>query len=217
MAEAFGVWAGRDLVGYGGVWKRHFPGRLMEFYLELGHPEADALAGIAAASRMTHLEAQTNIPTMLALLLRWGSDLRCENALFEEDPTRVGDSLPLDDRRLPFEIRERKEGEQGPEGDVVLCAHEAVLAAGGLMTHYNDPYVDLYMEVAPQARRRGYGASLVKALRQRAQEAHGKPSARCSPHNMASRRTLRRGGMRQCGWLLSGRFGRTTHGSGATK
>lgn len=217
LARPFGVWSNTELVGYAGVWTQHFPGRLMEFYLDPGHSAVEALVAIANVSETTHLEAQTNIPTMLNLLLRFGADLSCESILFEDGAAHDSDPNEGWRRTNPaIEIRERAPTDQGPEGELVLASGNEVLGAGGLMTHYNTPFVDLYMEVVSAHRRRGYGARLVQALRARAGEGGRVATARCDPHNMASRRTLRRGGMQQCGWLLSGRLTLSEPGLRAT-
>jgi hypothetical protein len=39
----------------------------------------------------------------------------------------------------------------------------AIVATAGALTHYNAPYADLYMEVEPHARRRGFGAPPCRA------------------------------------------------------
>ena len=79
-----------------------------------------------------------------------------------------------------------------------------VVATGGFLCHYNPPYGDLYMEVAEHARRQGYGSYLIQELKRVCYEAGRLPSARCSPENEASRRTLERAGLLSCGRLLVG-------------
>jgi GNAT superfamily N-acetyltransferase len=79
-----------------------------------------------------------------------------------------------------------------------------IVAAGGLLFHYNPPYGDIYMEVAEPRRRQGYGSYLVQELK-RAAYAMGKvPAARCNGSNAASRATLQKAGMLPCGRFLLG-------------
>jgi len=90
------------------------------------------------------------------------------------------------------------------EGPWIVEEKGEVLGAGGLLTHYNPPYADLYMEVVNSARRRGVGSYLVQELRHVCAEQGLRPAARCDPKNHASRRTLERGGFKPCGEILAG-------------
>ena len=92
-----------------------------------------------------------------------------------------------------------------PVGDWGLECEGALVATGGFFTHYNPPFVDLYMEVAQPFSGRGYGSYLVQELRRLAREAGHVPAARCHTGNLASRGALQRGGMRQCARVVRGR------------
>ena len=61
---------------------------------------------------------------------------------------------------------------------------------------------DLYMEVRPDARRRGYGSFLIQELVTECYLAGRVPAARTSTDNIASQRTLLKGGLRECGRML---------------
>jgi GNAT superfamily N-acetyltransferase len=63
------------------------------------------------------------------------------------------------------------------------------------------------MEVSEPARRRGVGSYLVQELKCCAYEAGKRPSARCDPDNVASRRTLQKAGFLPCARLLVGDVG----------
>ena len=71
-----------------------------------------------------------------------------------------------------------------------------IVAAGGLLYHYNPPYGDIYMEVAASHRRCGYGSYLVQELKRTAYELGKIPAARCNVANEASRRTLQKAGFK---------------------
>jgi GNAT superfamily N-acetyltransferase len=81
-----------------------------------------------------------------------------------------------------------------------------IVAAGGLLFHYNPPYGDIYMEVAEAHRRRGYGSFLVQELKRTAYEIGKIPAARCNADNAASRATLQKAGMLPCGRMFAGRL-----------
>jgi GNAT superfamily N-acetyltransferase len=91
-----------------------------------------------------------------------------------------------------------------PVGDWVIDVAGVVVATGGLMFHYNPPYSDIYMEVAPAWRERGIGAFLVQELKRVSYEMGKTPAARCPAWNVASRRTLQRAGMAACAWIIAG-------------
>jgi GNAT superfamily N-acetyltransferase len=75
LADAYLFLVEGRRAGYGGVWNKHSPGQIMEFYvlphiraLDASLPASIGRAFVRA-SRATHIEAQTNLPGMLALLL----------------------------------------------------------------------------------------------------------------------------------------------------
>jgi GNAT superfamily N-acetyltransferase len=85
-----------------------------------------------------------------------------------------------------------------------LLLDGAVVATGGLMFHYNVPYTDVYMETVESFRRRGFGSYLVQQLKQSAYELGSIPCARCSPANVASRKTLQKAGLVPFAHILNG-------------
>lgn len=88
----------------------------------------------------------------------------------------------------------------------LIEADGEVVAAGGLLFHYNPPYGDIYMEVAEAHRRRGYGSFLVQELKRAAYEMGKIPAARCNAENVGSRATLQKAGMHPCGRMLAGKI-----------
>jgi GNAT superfamily N-acetyltransferase len=64
-----------------------------------------------------------------------------------------------------------------PVGDYILEVDGVVVATGGLTSHYNPPYRDVYMEVEPRFRLRGYGSYLVQELKALCYESGGIPCA----------------------------------------
>ena len=93
-----------------------------------------------------------------------------------------------------------------PVGEWCVERGGEIVATGGIATHYNPPYGDLYMEVAPLHRGRGLGGWLIQQLKQVCYETGLVPAARCNQMNVASRRTLERAGMLPCARILRARL-----------
>lgn len=203
LAVPFSLEVDGVVAGYGGVWVEHHPGRVMEFHLAPAHRHRgpSILAALVREAGATALEAQTNLPEMEALLSTFAPDPVTEKLLFAAPAEPAASACP---RPAGAIFRERQEGDVGPEGEWVVVQEGAVVAAGGVLTHYNPPWGDLYMEVVPEARGRGVGSWLVQELGRICREAGGRPAARCDPSNEASRRTLLRGGLHPCGELRAG-------------
>ena len=89
-------------------------------------------------------------------------------------------------------------------GDWLIEDAGALVATGGIATHYNPPYGDLFMEVDERFRRRGCGSYLIQELKRTCYETGRIPAARCDISNLASRATLQKAGLLPCARLLSG-------------
>ena len=198
LADPWIVRADGAVAAYGGVWNEHFPGRVVEFHALEPHRGARLalFERFLRATGATELEAQTNMPDMMDLLRTFGRRPVEEKLLF-----RDGGRTALPSPGGTF--RRRRPDEPGPEGPWVVERDGRVVAAGGVLTHYNPPWGDLYMEVDSSARRRGLGSWIVQELRGVCREDGRVPAARCDPGNLASWRALERGGMVRCGTLLS--------------
>ena len=199
LADPYLILIDGRVAGYAGVWNEYFKDRVMEFHA-LPQWRADILPmfrELLNVSGATHIEAQTNLPIMNSLLYDFATNISVENILFEDGPATY-----LSSPGAVFGAREIDE--EGPEGDWVVRTDGKLVAAGGVMEHYNPPYGDIYMKVVPGARRQGIGSYLVQELRHVSYEGGRRPAARCDPDNEASRRTLLRGGLLPCGRLLAG-------------
>ena len=206
LAQPYALEVDGRLVGYAGVWIEHFPGRVMEFYLS-PPDRADldrCFRELLRASGALAIEAQTNMPLLHGVLRRFATEVRAENVLFGE-PAGGGEEQ-ADVVGSDVRLRRRQPGDVGPSGEWVLVrdGDGVVVASGGFLQHYNPPYCDLFMEVAFEHRGRGYGSYLVQELRRVSREAGLMPAARCDIGNEASRRTLIRGGLVECGQILAG-------------
>ncbi len=201
MADPYLILAGGRVAGYGGVWNRFDVGRVMEFYT-LPHLRAIAPAmfrEFVAVSQATSIEAQTNMPLMLLILLDFATAVRSENVLFED---AFVTNLPCPSGVFRASVPEDQG--KGPEGEWVVECDAAVVAAGGFLCHYNPPYGDVYMAVTEAERRKGFGSYIVQEIKRVCYEAGRRPAARCNATNAVSRRTLEKAGFLPCGRLLAG-------------
>ena len=199
LADSYLIHSAGKRAGYGGVWNKHYPGRIMEFYVlpALRQSTAAMFRALVAGSDATHTEAQTNMPTMLTMLYDYALEIAVENILFEDMLTT----------RLACDgvwFRCSKPGDGKETNEWVLEADGSMIGSGGVLFHYNPPYGDIYMEVAEQHRRKGFGSYLVQELKRVCYEGGHRPAARCNPDNAASRLTLQRAGFGVCGRMLAG-------------
>lgn len=191
------------LAGYGAVFHKHYPGRAMEFYtFPEFRPHASAmLRELISVGRATEIEAQSNMPLALSMLLEFGKNVRVESILFHDGLTTSLEAPGAVFRARDSQDRISNVGE--PEGDYVVAVDGKIASNGGYLCHYNPPYGDIYMETSEEFRRMGYGSYFVQELKRVCYEAGKKPSARCNPDNLASRRTLERAGFRCVGHLVA--------------
>ncbi len=213
LAEPWIVRVGGEPVAYAGIWLEYTPGRIMEFFVapEWRSESHRLFRAVIRASGASAVEWQSNLP-FADTLSGMVDDPVVENDLFEDGPETVLE-LPGATFRARTPGDDEREGSL-PEGPWVVERDGRVVGAGGVLTHYNPPYGDLYMEVVADARRQGVGAFLVNGLRRVAHEAELVPAARCDPSNEASRRTLLRAGMVRCGRLFSGEVLTALRGGG---
>ena len=197
--------AGFASVAVGGPWKDK--PTLFEFYLL---PEHHARAfglfeTLLASTNARFFEAQTNDSLFTGMVLTYGRDVVSEKIVFRDGFTT---HLVVNDSSLlavtsKEEIRLCIEQRQGG-GEWVLEIAGTAAAKGGILFHYNRPYGDIYMEVNEEFRRRGLGSYLVQELKRECYKLGAIPCARCSPSNVASRRTLQRAGFVPVAHILNG-------------
>ena len=108
--------------------------------------------------------------------------------------------------RAKLETDQLFDHQHEPEGDYVLEENGVIIASGGFLLHYNKPFADLYMEVQPQHRQKGYGSFLIQEIKKMCFLAGRVPAARCGIDNKASKATLLKGGMEVAGYMLTGAF-----------
>jgi GNAT superfamily N-acetyltransferase len=200
------------IVGYGAVKAGdRGPTRdvIFEWYVSPAwrHRQDDLFAAFVAASGAEWVECQTNDPCLYSVAHRVATDLQPTTVLFEADKDIVTEDEGagrIRGRESAVTFTHTSE----PVGDQVLEVEGEIVGTAGHLTHYNPPFADIYMEVAPAHRRKGYGARLVAgAIRECWLSGHV-PAARCSIDNVASRKTLLKGGMREVGHVVLGQIRR---------
>jgi GNAT superfamily N-acetyltransferase len=160
---------------------------------------------LVEASGARRVEAQTNDVLLTLMLYDCATGIASDRILFHDAlttslsaPGAVFRAAAEADRGRVFEHRVE------PVGEWLLEHGGAIVATGGIATHYNPPYGDLFMEVDEPHRRRGYGSYLVQELKRACYETGRVPAARCDAANAASRATLQRAGLFPCARILSG-------------
>jgi GNAT superfamily N-acetyltransferase len=196
-------WDGR-YIGYGAVKDTNDgPGTIFEFYVvpPFRHDARDLLRGLIETSRAGALECQTNDRFYCALVRELDAEPASDTVLFAAGQSN---DLQVPDAR----VRRRRSGDRifehtvEPVGDFVVQAGGEIVGTGGFLLHYNPPFADLFMEVREDARRRGYGSFLIQELIRECYLAGRVPAARTSIDNIASQKTLAKGGLRECGRML---------------
>lgn len=182
---------------------------VFEFFVE---PEARAemfrlFSTLVQESGATHVEAQTNDRWLAPMLFTCGREAEAEKLLFADEVTTEFPARGAVFRKARAADAARVFAHEFERvGDYVLEVDEEIVATGGVMYHYNPPYGDVFMEVAPKFRRRGWGAYLVQELKRVCREAGKVPCARCDPNNVASRQTCLRAGFLPVGCIVRGRI-----------
>lgn len=190
-------------IGYGAL-KGDSPGdprdRLFEFFLLPSYKSSagDIFKELIVSSKARHLQWQTNDDFIHLLATQYSTGEQAEALLFG-----AGVETNLPSNNVIF--REKRVGDvifehtSEPVGEYGLELNGQIVATGGFLTHYNFPYADLFMEVAPAWRKRGLGSYLIQEIK-KACFAEGRvPAARCNPDNIASKKTLEKAGMIQVG------------------
>ena len=206
--DAYAIEIDGRLAGYGAVANKHYPGTLIEFYTfpDRRRHALRIFRELLTVSAASHIQAQTNVPLMLMMLIECAADIHAENVLFADAFTT---NFPCPEEGI---FRHRKDSNElpifehrhEPEGDWLIEAGGEIVATGGFLSHYNPPYADLFMEVVESRRQRGFGIYLIQELK-RACYASGKlPAARSGVTNLASRNTLEKAGLLACGHVVVG-------------
>jgi GNAT superfamily N-acetyltransferase len=200
-----GATAGYGSVVVGGPWKGK--PTVFEFYALPQYRSLifDLFSAVLAGSAATMIETQTNDTLLTVMLHSFAQGVTSEKILFHDKVTTSYSRADVIFRPVAAGDEERLSSQQLDSGaGWVLEAGRDIVAAGGILFHYNRPYGDIYMEVVEPFRRRGLGSYLVQELKRVCYEQGSVPAARCNPTNVASRKTLQKAGFVPCGHILNG-------------
>jgi len=208
--QEYALFAGSVAVGYGsiaiaGPWKEK--PTMYEWFVVPPYRSRmfDLFSALLTASGAVAIETQSNDTLLAVMLHTFAQPVLSESILFHDKLTTAL-SPPGAIVRLaaPDDAAQLLLHELDSEADWVVEVERKVVAAGGVLFHYNRPYGDIYMKVAEPFRRRGLGSYLVQELKRVCYEQGNIPAARCNTTNIASRKTLQKSGFVPCGHILNG-------------
>jgi GNAT superfamily N-acetyltransferase len=160
---------------------------------------------LAAVSQAQGIETQTNDTLLLLMLLDCAERIESHAVLFRDALTTSLSAPRATFRKIADTDRDQLVSRKlDAQGGWLIEVEGELVAAGGILWHYNVPYGDIFMAVAEPFRRRGYGSYLVQELKRTCYEMGRVPAARCNASNEASRATLQRAGLVPCGRVLTG-------------
>jgi GNAT superfamily N-acetyltransferase len=207
--DSYMLYVNGRAVGYGSVkgQKREDRDTVFEFYVipAFRKQSRELFVSLLRTSSCRLVECQTNLLLLTSLLHEFATQIRTDTILFKDDSVTeisIAGAIvrPRSEDEAVFEHQDE------PAGSHVLEIGGELVASGGFLLHYNKPFADLYMEVRPDVRRRGYGSFLVQEVKRECYLAGRVPAARCNTENLASRATLRKAGLMECGHVLLGQI-----------
>lgn len=199
--------AGFGSIAIAGPWKGK--STVFEFYVlpEQRGRAFDLFEAFVAASSAQFFEVQTSDTLLNVMLHAYGSEIESEKIVFRDELTTSLASQSAALKRVTSEEESmRCFQERAGTSEWMLELDGKSVGNGTLLFHYNHPFCDVAMEINEEHRRRGLGAYLVQELKRIAYEMGGIPAARCSPKNIASRKTLQKAGLVPFAHILIGKI-----------
>ncbi|MDW3197406.1 MAG: GNAT family N-acetyltransferase [Cytophagales bacterium] len=170
---------------------------------------SNCLSVLLDSSGARYMEAQTNDLQTTQLLCQDCEHIRSDVILFEDAmQTDFPDQGTTFRKRRPTDL---VFGKQSDKDEYVLLLNDQVVAAGGFLLHYNEPFADLYMEVDPEHRRKGYAALILQEIKKACYLAGRIPAARCNISNPGSKASLLKAGFKIVGCMVTGEI-KSNHG-----
>lgn len=157
------------------------------------------------SSTIGWIESQSNVPLLTSMLFEFCSGIHSEVILFAD---KSASNLVVPGAILSKwdGIRDVFGKEKSEVGQYILELDGEIVADGGFLTHYNYPFVDLYMEVHPDHRGKGYASYILQEVKKECYKAGRIPAARCNISNPASKYALLNAGMQVSGYMLTGKI-----------
>ncbi len=192
--EFDGRTVGYASIAVGGPWRG--TRTVFEFFVLPGRESRpfDLFECFLAASEATAFEVQSNDLLLTAMLHTYARNIKSDKIVFEDSVTTAHS---LDG----FTFRKQPDDEGG---EFVLEAERRPGRARRNHVPLQPPLRDIYMAVAEPFRERGLGSYLVQELKTVCYRMGSIPCARCSPDNIASRKTLQKAGFVPRAHILTG-------------
>jgi GNAT superfamily N-acetyltransferase len=158
-------------------------------------------------SRARRIEVQTNDILLTLMLYDCATEITSDRIVFH-DALTTSLAIPGATFREIGEADQERifEHKVEPVGEWLIEVDGVIVATGGIATHYNPPYGDIFMEVDEPHRRRGYGSYLIQELKRACYEMGRVPAARCNVENAGSRASLEKAGLLPCARMLGGKL-----------
>ncbi|MEL6253507.1 MAG: GNAT family N-acetyltransferase [Bacteroidota bacterium] len=208
-SDSYLIFLSGEKVGYGsvkGLEKLADRDSIFEFYLlpQFSNKSSIFFAELLKRSQAAFLECQSNDLILSPMMYEFGKEIESEVILFGESHSSqiAKEEVTFRPIRKGEEVFGKKDSDKGA---YVLEFGGKVIADGGFLTHYNHPFVDLYMEVAKDFRGKGYGAYILQEIKKCCYAAAKIPAARCNISNPASKVSLLNAGMQIVGYMLKGK------------
>ena len=200
-----GTLAGFGSIAIAGPWKDK--PTIFEFYVLPTHRGRafDLFETFVEATGARLMEIQSNDTVLAMMLHTYAREIWSEKIVFADQLTTT---LPANGAALqqltPDEDIRLSIAERAGQAEWLLQVDGQSAGNGAILFHYNHPFCDLAMEIAEPYRRRGFGSYLVQELKRAAYQLGSLPCARCSPDNVASRKTLQKAGLVPFAHILNG-------------
>ena len=195
------------VAGYGAVLGQQISNRdtIFEFYtLPQFRKQASKLFKVLiSAAKVPFVECQTNDPLTTSMLYMFAHNIKSDVILWEAGVTS-NFAVANATFRAWQDDDDMFDDDGQPAGDFVVEYEDEVVAAGGFLLHYNEPFADLYMATKKAHRRKGFGALVLQGVKDVCFKAGRVPAARCNIDNLASQATLWSAGLRPCGHMVKG-------------
>lgn len=207
-SDSYLIQVGQQAIGYGSIkGKDELIDRdtVFEFYIlpTFRNLNEAAFEQLLKQSNAKYIESQSNLKPLTQLLHVFSSAVYSDVFLFE-DYVNSNLTCPKAIFRQTVANDDVFGKEKDDVGAYVLEIRGEIVATGGFLLHYNEPFADLFMEVSQSKRLQGYGSYIIQEIKRECYLAKRIPAARCNIANKASKATLVKAGFRVCGQMLQG-------------
>jgi len=204
-SDSYLISVGQRSVGYGSIkGKDEISKRdaVFEFYLIPAFRNKSSLfyKKLIEVTDVKYLECQTNDLLHSSMVYEFSKKMISSTILFRDHrATALAIQGAAVRSRQPEDLVFEKNKSAGAH---VMLLNSDVVASGGFLLHYNEPFADLYMETRHDRRGNGYASYLLQEIKRQVYAAGRVPAARCSIHNPASKAALQNAGLEVAGHMI---------------